>query len=454
MASTPGIRARHQRGCASHSGGRCNCTPAYEAWAFDKATVRHQKHCATRNGGPCDCKPQRGVKIRKTFTGKGALAEAKGWRIDATKGIKDKKLRAPSARTLREEVDEWLDGARAGTIRTITTPPREYKPGVIRQYEHALTKRILPRIGDRKLSTITHPDLLELVEQLRGEGVSDGMIRCAFSPLQTVFRRAVRLQRVPVNPARDLELPVAGARERAATPTQAVDLLGAMLKPLRPSAGFAKGPAVMATTAETAIWATAFYAGLRRGELQGLRVQDVDFDANCIRVERSWDPGQPRKGIAPGPIATKTPSGVRVVPMLEILRPYLEPLRGVDDPDALFFGSQPHVAFEPKNAYIKAQRAIAAEYQRRVDAAGGADVPPIAWFTLHECRHSFSTWLDHAGVSETRANRYMGHRNQGVPARYRHQLDDQAAKDASRLDEYLAGVAAGKVVELPRAATG
>jgi integrase len=37
------------------------------------------------------------------------------------------------------------------------------------------------------------------------------------------------------------------------------------------------------------LWATAFYAGLRRGELRGLRDEDVDLEANEIHVRRGWD---------------------------------------------------------------------------------------------------------------------------------------------------------------------
>jgi hypothetical protein len=66
--------------------------------------------------------------------------------------------------------------------------------------------------------------------------------------------------------------------------------------------------------------------------------------------------------------------------------------------------------------------------------------------TLHECRHSFSTFLDAAGVSETRADIYMGHANHSVSRRYRH--PSQYAEDAARLDEYLSGAEAGKIVKL------
>jgi hypothetical protein len=132
MASTPGIRTRHGRTCASRTGARCNCEPTYEAWVYSK---RDKK------------------KIRKAFP---TQAAAKGWRTDALKAVKDKKLRAPSTRTLRQEVDEWLTGARAGEIRNKREQP--YKPAVIRNYELALRLRVLEDLGDRKLADVDEAD--------------------------------------------------------------------------------------------------------------------------------------------------------------------------------------------------------------------------------------------------------------------------------------------------------
>jgi integrase len=200
---------------------------------------------------------------------------------------------------------------------------------------------------------------------------------------------------------------------------------------------------------ERALWATAFYAGLRRGELRGLRVQDVDLDANRIRVEQSWD-------VKEGPIAPKSRAGLRTVFVLDALRPFLEAVtEDGRDPAALFFGPTATTAFEPRAKDRKARRAWTAENERRQKEAEESDTEAtlVEWFTLHEARHSFSTFMDHAGVSETRADRYMGHAAPGVAGRYRHLLPGQLAEDAKRLDEYLAGATAGKVVALPRAET-
>src|SRR5436309_3214201 len=85
-----GLRKRHSRKCASRAAGRCNCEPSVEAWVWS---------------------PRDGKKIYRTFSGKGAVAAAKGWRQDAGKQVRGKELRAPTRQTVREAVDEFLSGA-------------------------------------------------------------------------------------------------------------------------------------------------------------------------------------------------------------------------------------------------------------------------------------------------------------------------------------------------------
>jgi integrase len=404
MASTPGIRTRHSRTCKTHDEGSCTCVPTYEAWVFSKRD---------------------GKKIRRSFAGKGALAAAKGWRIDAMKQVKDRRLRAPSALTLHQEVVEWLDGARSGSILNKRSEP--YKPAVIRNYELALRLRVLPTLGDRRLTSIDFADLLELQEQLQGDGCSASVIRNTFVPLQAIFRRARRRGVIATNPALDLELPTAASRERAATPTQAIELLGTLER------------------REAAVWATAFYAGLRRGEIRALRVGDVDLDAATITVERSWDEKE-------GPVAPKSRAGRRTVFVLDALKPYVEPLLDGRATDDLVFGSGAEGAFDARAVARKAERAWNGIDKARKDVAkepGNEDAwAPLERFTPHEARHSFSTWMDHAGISPDRADRYMGHSSGSVSGRYRHLLAQQRDEDRRRLDSYLAGAVEGKIVAL------
>jgi integrase len=399
MASTTGIRTRHSRTCKTRDSGSCNCDPSYEAFVYSKRD---------------------GKKIRRTFTGKGAYAAARSWRTDAAQQVKNRQLRAPASRTLRQEVDEWLAGARDGSILNKRKQP--YKPAVIRNYELSLRLRVLPTLGDRRLTSVDLADLLDLQEALQGSGYSASVIRNSFVPLQAIFRRARRRGAVALNPALDLELPTSGSRERAATPAAAAELLET-LAPL-----------------ERALWATAFYAGLRRGELRALRVGDVDLAGRTIAVERGWDDKE-------GPIAPKSRAGRRRVFLLDALRPYLEPLVAGRPGDDLVFGIGAASPFDSRAVARKAVRA----WKKIDDGRAQREEAALERYTLHEARHSFSTWMDHAGVSEERSDRYMGHARGSVSSRYRHLLPGQMTEDARRVDAYLAGAVDGKVVPIAAA---
>jgi len=397
--STPGIVTRHSRGCQTRHDGRCNCTPAYEAWVYSK---------------------REGKKIRRSFP---TLAAARSWRTDALKQVKDRRLRAPSPRTLREEVDEWLDGARAGRI--LNKRERPYKPAVLRNYEAALRLRVLPALGNRRLADVGLGDLLELKEQLLGDGCSGSTIRNTFVPLQALYRRARLQERVAVDPTTDLPLPTANRRDRAATPQAASELLEILPEPAR------------------AIWVAAFYSGLRRGELRALRCGDVALAETAVegemwpphlRVERGWDDKE-------GPIAPKSIAGNRKVFVLDVLRPHLARLVDGRADEELVFG-RVVTPLDARSVARKAARACDAADKRRAEKG----LAPLERFGLHEARHSFSTWLDHAGISESRADRYMGHALSTTPRGYRHLLARQLVEDRERVEAYLAGATAGNVI--------
>ena len=110
-----------------------------------------------------------------------------------------------------------------------------------------------------------------------------------------------------MNRRRGCGLPSATTRrERAASPMEAADLLAAL--PLE----------------DRALWATAFYAGLRRGELRGLRWDDVDLGKGVISVRRSWDDME-------GEVAPKSLKGTRTVRITALLRDHLTELRRAPD---------------------------------------------------------------------------------------------------------------------------
>ncbi len=114
--------------------------------------------------------------------------------------------------------------------------------------------------------------LQDQVDKLVAKGKSPSTVRNTILPLCAIYRRALSRSEVLTNPTLGLSLPRhRQRRERIARPTEAKALLEAL------------------SSSDRALFATALYAGLRRGELRALRWQDVDFAAGVIRVERGWD---------------------------------------------------------------------------------------------------------------------------------------------------------------------
>jgi integrase len=58
-------------------------------------------------------------------------------------------------------------------------------------------------------------------------------------------------------------------------------------------------------------------------------------------------------------------------------------------------------------------------------------------FQLHEGRHSYKAFLEATEIRDSRIDRYMGHANHSVQARYSHQLDPSYLDDAQTLSAFL-----------------
>jgi integrase len=411
--ATPGIRVRHSRSCPSLTGGECTarraagCAPYFEAFVFDKRT---------------------GSKIRKTFP---TLAAAKGWRTDALSMQRRGQLQKETRRTVREVGDEWLEKANADPPEILSRSGVPFKPSVLRSYATSLRLYIYPDLGSARLADLRRGDVQALVDRLVGKGLSGSTVRNAVMPLRVLVRYAIRREGLIANPTLDLDLPAPGGRrERAATPTEAAELVAALEE------------------GDQALWATAFYAGLRRGELRALRVSNLaGLDGEgvaSLSVEHAWDDQA-------GEIAPKSKAAVREIPIPETLRlilvGHLERTgRGGDD---LVFGRTEGAAFTPSFMRDRAAAAWKKANAKRAEKK----LAPLQPIGLHECRHSYSSFLDAAGISEARADRYMGHANPSVASRYRHQLAGQLEDDAETIEAYLAGTAAGKVVAIAAART-
>ena len=371
-----GITARHAKTCRSRGGGRCSCRPTYQAQVFDGRTSR---------------------RISKTLP---SMAAAKTWRQDALVALRNGKLaEAKPKTTMREACDAWVADARKGVVRTKSGDP--FKPATVRAYEQGLRLRVYPTLGDVPFYRVRRVNLQDLVDQLVAEGVAPATINTTVGALGAIYARAVHRDELDVSPIAGVKVPAArNGRERFATPEEAVELLAAV--PER----------------DRAVWATAFYAGLRRGELMALTWDAIDLKAGTIDVWRSWDMDH-------GPGDTKNRNRRRV-PIAATLREHLAVERLRQPPGVeLCFGLAPNRPFRPDRL------------QERADEAW--KVAGLERLTLHDCRHTFASFAIAANINAKALSTYLGHSGVSITLdRYGHLMPGNEAEAAVLLDAYLA----------------
>jgi integrase len=364
-----GISERHSRSCPARDGGRCCCSPTWQAQVWDARA---------------------GKRITRSFA---TITAARQWRQDASSALRAGTLSADHGPTLAEAAEDWLDAARASIVRNRSGEP--YKPSAIRGYEQNLRKRVLPALGDERIREITLPQLQKFVDRLAVDGLAAATITATITPLRAIYRRARQLGEVQANPTSGVSVPAVNRRQtRFATAEQLEAMLGEL-----------------ESAKDRALWATALYSGLRRGELQALHREEVNLATGVIRVERGWDQCE-------GEVAPKSKQGRRKVPIPAVLRDRLvEYLMDGPESGRIFVGARD-------------------SYERGRAAALAAEVEAP---TLHECRHGYAALMIAAGVNVKALSTFMGHANIRITLdQYAHLLPGAEDEAAGLLDAFLA----------------
>lgn len=176
-----------------------------------------------------------------------------------------------------------------------------------------------------------------------------------------------------------------------------------------------------------AIFLTAALTGLRMGEVLALRVRDVDFDMDTIRVSQSVDPiegiGSPKSGRG------------RSVPMVPQVSQTLATILGREQ-----FAGDDDLVFPNEAGRWLDGSALRRRYK---DAQASAKLRPLRF---HDLRHTFGTHGRASAESDRELQEWMGHADARTTARYTHYRPRKDA--ANRLAKAFEVEAAEAVVAL------
>jgi integrase len=328
------------------------------------------------------------------------LAEAMG---DAAKGFvfDDENL------TVGEYLDRWLSDAVRGTVRESTFSRDKY----------LATNHIKPSIGRIKLRNVSALHLQGLYRDRLDSGLSGSTVQKMHHVLHKALSQAVRWNLIPRNPADSVKAPTASTKE---------------MHPLSaPEARQLLEAAGEAGDRLEALYVLAVHTGMRRGELLGLKWDDVDLDGSTVRVRRTLT----RKGTGYVLGEPKTKKSRRTVRLTQRAVDALRSHRrrqleeklaaGRYEDSGLVFAGEGGGLINPSNLR---QRSFLPLLER-------AGLPQI---TFHDLRHTCASLLFQKNIHPKFVQELLGHASVSITLdTYSHMLPGMGGEAADAIGEAL-----------------
>lgn len=181
-------------------------------------------------------------------------------------GIPETKLDAPS---VAELVERFLTEYSRPKIKDLT---------IYRSHAQTALRRALPLLGNLR-ADVVRPQHVDRLRTTLIKDYAPASVRVSLSFLSAMYSWAVKLGLVPKNPVLGIERPTAAHSLEYLSRSEVAALLTLAKKRTTDSA---------ADRCLHAAVHLALHLGLRRGELLGLRFQDVDVSSRRLTVARSF----------------------------------------------------------------------------------------------------------------------------------------------------------------------
>ena len=289
--------------------------------------------------------------------------------------------------TFREYANNWFE--------TFKKP--KLKPTTLQGYRSNMRKHLFPAFGDLRLDTIT-PETVQTFLNERAD-LAKNTVHTMFVLFSEIMDSAFEDRLIPSNPAKSKRISIPSTKKterKALSPTQ----LKAIIREIAEK---------LTDETERRLISLMLFTGMRRGEILGLRWDDIDFEQKLITVNRavSYTTNQP---IVSTP---KTSNGYRIVPLDPQLEEFLKPHR---EAGYVIGGERP-----PTQMVL---RRILRHVNQQIDLFGA---------TPHVFRHSYISALAEAGVDFRTIQRISGHSQMQTTIGYMHSRTDLVKQAGSQV---------------------
>jgi integrase len=265
------------------------------------------------------------------------------------------------------------------------------KPSTYHTYEHFVTKRIVPALGDTRLTDLTPGDLVRFYNELRAE-LSERTLKQVHDIISGALRHAAEQQ--PPLVARNVAAIV--PRDARPKPRRKADDIKCWTAPDLQT--FLAG---VSDDRQCALYTFASLTGMRRGELLALKWQDVNMETGQVAVRRSLvavgakvHEGTPKSGDA---------RTIAIDPQTITL---LKRHRAAQLEDRMRAGemwTDTGRVFTREDGTDLRPGNVSQAFDRRAKAA------PVPTLRLHDLRHTHATLALAAGVHPKVVQERLGH---------------------------------------------
>ncbi len=283
--------------------------------------------------------------------------------------------------TLGEWLDKWLDEYMIFAIREST----------LDSYRTMVKNQVKPFIGNKRLASLTTADVQKFYNKIKKEGrvrehpvhgktLADSMVRGVHMMLHEALDMAVKERLLAKNPTNGTTIPKCNYPEKQILGDNQLETFLEAIKGQE-------------------YWGDFFYVevmtGLRRGEICGLKWQDIDFEESKLHVKRSVSV---KRGGSLNIGETKTETGVRCIQLPPSVAELLKKRRQTAITEWVFPNfMHPEQPINPNSAYRKLKVILK-----------NAELPLIRF---HDLRHTFATHATQGGVDPKTLAGILGHTN-------------------------------------------
>lgn len=281
----------------------------------------------------------------------------------------------------------------------------QYKSGELEQStyhnrKHAYNSLVEPYLGNYSFLSLDRNIINIWLTKLNNRGLAQGTIGIGFYTVRKVYDYYYEIGELTRNPFQGVKPPKKGEVRKTHLTKKQMDYFLDCLENETPKFKLA--------------CYLAFYAGLRRGEICGLRWRDIDFKLGVISINSAIGIGESSYAKQP-----KNKSSIRSFPIVPQLLKELE--KNVDEPNYFVIGKG--TKFMPPLTLSYDFKEFVKKYNI-VDAYG----KPI---TLHCLRHNLGTVGINSGMDIASLSRMMGHSSRAMTLDTYGDSDSDAMKVAS-----------------------